>query len=78
VLSQALLVHGGVAGAREALAQPQVADAASLGDGPLGETDIADDDLGQFIRTPDEIALVSLLRSHLHRSQTDADDTLEA
>ena len=72
--SQALLVHCGVAGAREALAQPQADDAASRGDGPLGEADIAEDELGQFIRTPEEIELLGLLRSHLHRREPDDDD----
>jgi hypothetical protein len=57
------------------LTRPQAADAAaSLGDGPLGEADIAEDDLGQFIRTPDEIELLDLLRKHLHREQCDASD----
>ena len=76
MLPQALLVHTGVAGARDALTRPQAASAAaSLGDGPPGEADIAEDDLGQFIRTPDEIELLDLLRKHLHRgSQCDADD----
>ena len=71
---QALLVHCGVAGAREVLAQPRAEDAASTGDGPLGEADIADDDLGQFIRTPEEIELLGLLRSHLQRDVQAEDD----
>lgn len=67
------MVHGGVAAAREALARPPAADATNPGDGPLGEEDIADDDLGQFIRTPDEIELLNLLRTHLHRRLPAAD-----
>ena len=74
VRSQAMVVHCGVAGAREALAQPRDDAAANPGDGPLGEADIADGDLGQFIRTSEEIELLGLLRSHLHRSQEEQDD----
>ena len=71
LLAQALLVHAGVAHARNTLVAPPDA---SPGDGPPGEADIADDDLGQFIRTPDEIELLGLLRKHLHRSLPDVDD----
>ena len=63
-----------MAGAREALTQPRADDAASLDDGPLGEADIADDELGQFIRTPEEIELLGLLRSHLLRQEQAEDD----
>jgi len=71
---QALVVHCGVAGAREVLSQPRADDAASAGDGPLGEADIADDDLGQFIRTPEEVELLGLLRSHLQRQEQQSED----
>ena len=65
-------MHAGVARAHDSLAVSQ--DAVSTGDGPPDEADIADDDLGQFIRTPDEIELLGLLRQHLFRSeQVDTD-----
>lgn len=73
--SQTLVVNGGLAGARESLTRPRGdEDDDGLEDAPLGDGDIADDDLGQFIRTAEEIELLSLFRAHLFRESDTPDD----